>query len=71
MEEEALVEGATVEDLTLATPLGGRSTEGSSSADKGVDSFVDRILIVHPCVIRRRNIFIRAIEENMDHFKRQ
>jgi hypothetical protein len=39
---EALAEGATEEALTLATVfLGRRGTAGSSSGDKGVDSFVN------------------------------
>jgi hypothetical protein len=39
---EAFAEGAIEEALTLATTfLGRRGTAGSSSGDKGVDSFVD------------------------------
>jgi hypothetical protein len=39
---EALAEGAIEEALTLAMPfLGGRRVACSSSADKGVDSFID------------------------------
>ena len=39
---EARAEGATEEALTLAkTLLGGRGAAGSSSVEKGVDSFID------------------------------
>jgi hypothetical protein len=39
---EALAKGATKEALALVTALlGGRAVVGSSSADKGVDSFID------------------------------
>jgi hypothetical protein len=39
---ETLAEGATEEALNLATTfLGGRGAGGSSSRDKGIDSFVD------------------------------
>jgi hypothetical protein len=62
---EALSIGATEEALTLATNfLGRRGTVGSSSRDRGVDSFIDSSFFrANPRFLQRRRVcvFIRTI----------
>jgi hypothetical protein len=70
---EARAEGATEEALTLATTfLGGRGAAGSSSADKGVDSFIDSGLSEFIFVFFRGGASSSSpelFEENMDYYE--
>jgi hypothetical protein len=68
---EALAEGATKEALTLATTfLCGRGAAGSSSVDKGIDSFIDCGLSEFIFVFFRGGASSSSpelFEENMDY----